>query len=373
LVDCGRFLSAPRFVKEKLMDIPKILIVDDEPFNVDYLEQLLEELGYQTVSANNGQDALTQVAVECPDVILLDIMMPLMDGFQVLERLKSNEAWRGIPVVIISAMNDLASVVRGIVLGADDYLPKPFNEILLKARLEASLEKKRWRDQELTYLAEIERERKKAEDLLLNILPDTIAQRLKRGESPIADIFMDVTVMFADIVGFTHLTERIAPEKMVSILNKVFSAFDNMAHHYGLEKIKTIGDAYMVVGGLPTPRPDHAQAVAEMALEMQQLANLFSMDDGTGLTLRIGINTGPAVAAVIGNKKFSYDLWGDTVNTASRMESHGIPGRIQLTEATYQHLNQDYVLEKRGAIEVKGKGKLVTYFLEGRKDTFANC
>jgi DNA-binding response OmpR family regulator len=133
----------------------------------------------------------------------------------VLERLKSNEAWRGIPVVIISAMNDLASVVRGIVLGADDYLPKPFNEILLKARLEASLEKKRWRDQELTYLAEIERERKKAEDLLLNILPDTIAQRLKQGESPIADIFMDVTVMFADIVGFTHLTERIAPEKMV--------------------------------------------------------------------------------------------------------------------------------------------------------------
>lgn len=351
------------------MDVSKILIVDDEPFNVDYLEQLLEELNYQTISATNGQEALAQVAAECPDVILLDVMMPLMDGFQVLEQLKSNEAWRAIPVVIISAMNDLDSMVRGIMLGADDYLPKPFNEVLLKARLEASLEKKRWRDQERTYLAEIERERKKAEDLLLNILPNSIAQRLKQGESPIADTFMDVTVMFADIVGFTHLAEKIAPEQMVTILNKVFSAFDNMANHYGLEKIKTIGDAYMVVGGLPTLRSDHAEAVAEMALEMQQLSNLFSLDDGISLTMRIGINTGPAVAAVIGNKKFSYDLWGDTVNTASRMESHGLPGRIQVTEATYRHLNQNYILEHRGAIEVKGKGKLVTYFLVGRKDT----
>jgi class 3 adenylate cyclase/CheY-like chemotaxis protein len=350
------------------MTQPKILIVDDEPYNVDYLEQLLEELGYQTVSATNGQEALVQVDAESPDIVLLDIMMPMMDGFQVLTRLKANEAWRGTPVIIISAMDDLDNVVRGITLGAEDYLPKPFNEVLLKARLEASLEKKRWRDQERTYLAEIEHERKKAEDLLLNILPASIAKRLKQRENPIVDSFTDVTVMFADIVGFTNMTERIEPEQMVSILNKAFSTFDNLADRYGLEKIKTIGDAYMLVGGLPTPRSDHAQAVAEMALEMQQVSRQFCLDDGTSLTLRIGINSGPAVAAVIGSKKFSYDLWGDTVNIASRMESHSLPGRIQVSEETYQHLNQTYAFEERGPIEVKSKGKLVTYFLTGKKE-----
>jgi len=349
------------------MGKPKVLIVDDEPFNVDYLEQELEDLDYETVSAFNGHEALEQVAAESPDVILLDIMMPQMDGFQVLEHLKADERWRNIPVIIISAMDDIDSVVRGIKLGAEEYLPKPFNEVLLKARIEASLEKKRWRDKEQAYLAEIEAEREKSERLLLNILPPAIAERLKQGEQIIADSFQEVTVLFADIVGFTPLSAKITPEALVIFLNEIFSAFDGLAKQHGLEKIKTIGDAYMVVGGLPTVHSDHAHAVAEMALDMRQaIADLAATNDQP-FDIRIGIHTGPAVAGVIGATKFSYDLWGDTVNTASRMESHSLAGQIQVGLETYQRLQADYIFEERGQIELKGKGNLKTYFLVGRK------
>jgi class 3 adenylate cyclase len=349
------------------VNTPKILIVDDEPFNVDYLEQELEDLEYDTVSAFNGREALAQVEAEGPDVILLDIMMPEMDGFAVLERLKANGAWRNIPVIIISAMDDIDSVVRGIKLGAEEYLPKPFNEVLLKARIEASLEKKRWRDKEQAYLAQIEAEREKAERLLLNILPPSIAERLKEQPAGIVDYFVEATILFADIVGFTELSTRLTPLDLVALLNALFSAFDYLTEKYGLEKVKTIGDSYMVAGGLPQARPDHAQAVAEMALEMQAVMARFNQENAEPLDIRIGINTGPVIAGVIGSKKFIYDLWGDTVNTASRMESHGLASQIQVGPETYRQLQANYLLEERGEIEVKGKGRVKTYFLMGRK------
>ena len=206
------------------------------------------------------------------------------------------------------------------------------------------------------------------EELLLNILPSPIAQRLKRAESTIADSFTEVTVLFADLVNFTEFSAQIPPTKLVKLLNKIFSKFDLLAEKHGLEKIKTIGDAYMVVGGLPTPRSDHADAIADMALEMQREINHFKGLDGEAFCLRIGINTGPVVAGVIGTKKFTYDLWGDTVNVASRMESHGAPGRIQVTTATYEYLKEKYLFEQRGATPVKGKGEMITYWLIGRKD-----
>jgi class 3 adenylate cyclase len=209
-------------------------------------------------------------------------------------------------------------------------------------------------------------ERERSERLLLNVLPAPIATRLKRAEGVIADGFPDVTVLFADIVDFTRRSERIAPEQVVEVLNGLFSVFDRIALQRGLEKIKTIGDAYMVVGGLPEPRPDHAEAVAEMALAMRAEVGDRSDPSGQPLQVRIGIDTGPVVAGVIGTTKFSYDLWGDTVNTASRMESHGVPGCIQVTARTYQQLQDSYRFERRGAIPVKGKGDVVTYFLVGR-------
>lgn len=218
----------------------------------------------------------------------------------------------------------------------------------------------------LQYTAEIEAEREKSELLLLNILPKPIAERLKQNHQTIADSFTEATVLFADIVGFTHLSQRISATELVKLLNEIFSAFDQLTETYGLEKIKTIGDAYMVVGGLPTPCDNHAEAIADMALEMQQQVTQFSANYGEPLKIRIGINTGPVVAGVIGRKKFIYDLWGDAVNTASRMESHGVPGGIQVSASTYQHLQDKFHFEARGTIPVKGKGEMMTYLLKNR-------
>lgn len=210
-------------------------------------------------------------------------------------------------------------------------------------------------------------EQEKSDRLLLNILPKPIADRLKQDQSIIADTFTEVTVLFADIVGFTQISAQISPPELVSLLNDIFSTFDRLAEKHGLEKIKTIGDAYMVVGGLPMPRSDHAEAIAQMAIDMQQAITEFSDTHDRDFSIRIGINSGPVVAGVIGIKKFIYDLWGDTVNTASRMESHGLPGRIQVTSTTYNILQEKYLLESRGTIEVKGKGEMNTYFLTGIK------
>ncbi|HBB31774.1 MAG TPA: hypothetical protein DDZ80_06380 [Cyanobacteria bacterium UBA8803] len=210
-------------------------------------------------------------------------------------------------------------------------------------------------------------QQEQTEKLLLNILPSSIAQRLKQEQGIIADHFEAVSVMFADIVGFTELSSRKSPAELVEMLNAIFSKFDQLAEQHGLEKIKTIGDAYMVVAGLPTPRTDHAEAIAEMALDIQAEIKKLSIATGEPFSLRIGIHSGPVVAGVIGIKKFIYDLWGDTVNIASRMESQGIVDAIQATNTTYELLQQKYVFKKRGLIPIKGKGKMTTYLLIGRK------
>jgi PAS domain S-box-containing protein len=210
-------------------------------------------------------------------------------------------------------------------------------------------------------------EQDKSERLLLNILPEIIAQRLKQDQRAIAEHFDDVTILFADIVGFTPLSARLKPIDLVNLLNHIFSQFDQLAQQYGLEKIKTIGDAYMVVGGLPVTKENHAEAIAQMALDMQQAILQFQAQTQESFQIRIGINTGPVIAGVIGMNKFIYDLWGDAVNVASRMESSGVPGRIQVTAQTYERLREQFEFEERGAIAVKGKGKMTTYWLLGRK------
>ncbi len=202
-----------------------------------------------------------------------------------------------------------------------------------------------------------------SDGLLLNILPRSIAERLKRDPGVIAERHDDVTVLFADVADFTPFAERTSPEQVVGVLDEIFSAFDDLTEQRGLEKIKTIGDAYMAVGGVPEPRADHAEAIAALAIDMQvELARVCSAL-GLSLAVRIGIDSGPVVAGVIGRRKFIYDLWGDTVNTASRMESHGVPGRIQVTEGTYRRLRDRYRFEDRGETEIKGKGRIRTYLL----------
>lgn len=210
-------------------------------------------------------------------------------------------------------------------------------------------------------------EQARSEELLLNMLPAPIAKQLIEGDRQIAEGFAEVTILFADIVGFTKLSQEIPPIQLINWLNELFSGFDGLSEEHGLEKIKTIGDAYLVVGGIPIERPDHAEAVADMALDMLRELDRFNAKHDADLRLRIGINTGPVVAGVVGTKKFIYDLWGDAVNTASRMESHGIPDEIQVTEHTYGILKEKYILKERGAIEVKGKGEMTTYLLVGKK------
>jgi class 3 adenylate cyclase len=215
--------------------------------------------------------------------------------------------------------------------------------------------------------AALEREQARSEALLLNILPAPIAERLKAGSQTIADGYAEATILFADLVGFTRMSSSISPEQVVAMLNRLFSRFDELSGRFGIEKIKTIGDAYMACAGVPVARPDHAEAIADMALAMQDAIREHNSEFGSNLQIRIGINSGPVVAGVIGLRKFIYDLWGDTVNLASRMESNGVPGRIQVSAATWERLRERYDFEARGDIEVKGIGRVQAYLLNGRK------
>jgi adenylate cyclase len=215
-------------------------------------------------------------------------------------------------------------------------------------------------------------EQTKADNLLLNILPRSIADKLKTSTQTIADQFSSASILFADVVDFTPLSEGLPPADVVGILDHLFSHFDTLAERYGLEKIKTIGDCYMVAAGVPSPRPDHARALALMALDMIEATRSGDDVGHLGLELRIGINSGPVVAGVIGRKRFLYDLWGDAVNTASRMESQGAPGRIQITRATYELLADEFECEPRGTIKVKGKGEMEVWHVLGRRPTTAS-
>lgn len=212
----------------------------------------------------------------------------------------------------------------------------------------------------------LHKDMEKTEDLLLDILPEPVAKRLKQSHDIIVDKYDDTTILFADIVGFTDLSSRIPAEELFALLNELFSAFDQLTEKYGLDKIKTSGDNYMVAGGISKPKTDHAQAVVEMALDMQKMVSLFNVKNDRMLKIRIGINTGPVIAGVAGKKKLSYDLWGDTVNIASRMETEGIEGCIQVTEATYRRLFNRFLFEDRGMVYIKNKGMMSTHLVKGR-------
>jgi len=214
----------------------------------------------------------------------------------------------------------------------------------------------------------LEKQNQRSDKLLRNILPEVIAEQLKDDHQSIAEEFTEVTVLFADIVDFTHLSSTMTASQLVEVLNDVFSLFDLITEKYSLEKIKTIGDAYMLAGGLDMKHENHVQDVVNAALEMENALMDYADEKNMPMGLRIGIHTGPAVAGVIGIKKFSYDIWGNTVNTASRMESHSLPGKIQISEDVYRLVSDNYICESRGAITVKGKGKMNTYFLKGPKD-----
>ena len=364
-----------------------ILIVDDAATDRFALALMLNAAGYSDVlMASSAAEAIVCLAQRTPDdveLILTDLQMPGVDGIAACAQIKAMPQWYDVPIIMVTGSDDLDNLRDAFAAGAIDYIIKPANEVELLARVRSAVRLKhetdhrKARERELKTLNQrlegvladlaeqhqlLQREQAKSEQLLLNILPPSIAERLKQAPGIIADRFEAVTVLFADIVGFTELAAGIAPEALVNLLNKIFSRFDQLAEQHGLEKIKAIGDSSMAVGGLPMPRPDHARAVAAMALDMQ--AAVQALSDGA-LSVRIGIHSGPVVAGVIGMKKFSYDLWGDTVNVASRMESHGQAGTIQVSEATFRLIRHAFQCEPRGCIHVKGKGAMPVWCLLG--------
>jgi PAS domain S-box-containing protein len=485
-----------------------LVIVDDDAETSRLLHRLLSQQGYRIQAAVSGQQAIALIQERRPGLVLLDILLPDMDGYTLCQQLKANPLTADIPVIVLSSLVDSLDKVKAFQAGATDYITKPFavQEVLVRVQNQLHLAQQRQqlsqqntlliqevrertqieqaltaaemnyrsifenatvgifkasatgqllsvnpsmarlygydspeemvatvenisrqiysepkrRDELVVYLSrfekitdaesevfrkdgsifwvsediwqvwdktgaflhyegivhdiserrqmetELRQQRQQADRLLINILPYRIAQRLKGGARTIAESLDHVSVLFADLVDFTAASSEMTPRQLVKMLNEVFSMFDQLAEFHRLEKIKTIGDAYMVAGGLPSPNDGHAEAVAQFALDICEAIQQFPRPDGKTFQIRVGINTGPVVAGVIGRRKFAYDLWGDTVNIASRMETTGESQRIQVTADLYEKLKDKFQFESRGYVAVKGRGQMLTYWLVGR-------
>jgi adenylate cyclase len=339
----------------------RILVVDDNEINRDMLSRRLERQGYTAVCAENGRRALQMLRQDPCDVVLLDILMPEMNGYQVLEEMKSDPALRDLPVIMISALDEIESVVRCIEIGAEDFLPKPFNPVLLKARLGACLEKKRLRDREVLHLRQIEEQKKRADDLLHVILPHDVVEELKATNAVKPRRFEDVAVLFSDIVGFTPWSAARAPEEILEHLQQLFYAFEELAARWGMYKIKTIGDAFMSTANLVMPVEEPVVNAVRCGLEMVETAQALP----ARFQVRVGIHAGPVMAGVAGHHRYLFDLWGDTVNTASRVESHGVPGGVCVSGASWARVASRFHGTSRGLVTVKGKGEMEIVRVDG--------
>jgi adenylate cyclase len=336
----------------------RMLVVDDNEDNRYTLTRRLGREGYQDVAvATNGREALEMVASRPFDLILLDIMMPEMNGYEVLERLKADDALRHIPVIMISAISELDSVVRCIALGAEDYLPKPFNSVLLRARIGASLERKRLHDQEAAHLAEIERQRARADQLLHAILPAPAVRELQTTDSISPRRFDEVTVVFGDLVEFTAYCECHSAEEVVANLDRLALDLEQIASRHALEQIKTTGDGFMATANLLQPHDDPVMASARFAFEMVEAAR----SNPARWQIRLGIHVGAVVAGVVGRRKFNFDLWGDTVNTAARLAGLGTEAAVHLSGDAWERIAGRCPGRCLGRMRLKGTGEIEVY------------
>jgi len=333
------------------MNIEKqtVLVVDDATENIDVIVGLLKEQ-YRVKAAVNGLKALAIVEKKPPDLILLDIMMPEMDGYEVISNLKSNPVTRDIPVIFLTGKTEVSDETKGFELGAIDYISKPFNPAVVKARVHTHME--------------LVLQRKKTEQLLGNILPRKVIEELKDTGCSKPDLFPNVSVLFSDFVGFTDMSSNIKPETLIYELSDIFTAFDDIMVQNNCERIKTIGDAYLAVCGMPKEDPDHAKNIVTAAQEMVDYLKKRNSSSKLNWENRIGIHSGPVVGGIVGVKKYLYDIFGDAVNTAARAETASEALRITITQPTYNLISDHFQFIPRGPVDLKGKGMMELYFVE---------
>jgi len=392
----------------------EILIVEDSPIQATMLRRVLAQRGYRVAIAKHGQDALDKINAQTIHLVISDVEMPVMNGYELCSTIKKDSGLQTIPVILLTTLTDPKDLMMGLNAGADSYLTKPYDEGVLFSRLETllgpvhispddealevlfagepytitanrqrilnlllstyenamqqNLALRKAQD-ELTKLnQQLEVSHKETERLLLNIFPKTVAEELIAYGSSTPAKFDDVSVMFSDFVGFTQVAEKLTAQDLLTELEVYFEYFDSVIEQHHLEKLKTIGDSYMVAGGLPEPTSTHAVDCVLAALEIQRFVSARAAErEAKGQPfwqMRLGIHTGPAVAGVIGKKKFAYDIWGDTVNLASRMESSGEAGKVNVSEDTYQRIKDLFVCEPRGKVSVKHKGEVEMFFVE---------
>jgi class 3 adenylate cyclase len=334
----------------------RVLVVDDIEENLKVLSETLIQAGFHPLQAKSGERALQIAAKAQPDLILLDIQMPGMDGFETIARLKADPITEPIPVIFISALNQIEDKVKGFQSGAVDYVSKPFQKEEVLARVGTHLRLRQ-------ALTAVEAERKKSDRLLHAMLPDAIADELKETGASAPRHFPQATILFSDLVGFTDQASRLTPAVLIEELNAMVSAFDAIMDKHGCERIKTIGDAYLAACGMPVPNPDHARLLVAAALEMMTWMEQRNATRELKWPMRIGIHSGEVVAGIVGTSRYLYDVFGDTVNTASRMEAASEPMRVNISAATKGLLGPRVVLESRGYLPVKGKEAMDMYFI----------
>ena len=330
-----------------------LLVVDDDEGNRTMLARRLMRLGHRVTLAENGRQALEYLRAQPFDLLLLDIQMPELNGYEVLGRLKADPALRSLPVIVLSASSETDRVAHCIELGAEDYLPKPFDPVLLQARISACLEKKRLRDREQLHLRQIEEGKQRSDELLHIILPHDVAEELKATSIVQPRRFENVGVLFCDIVGFTAWCDQHTPEEVLENLQALVEVFELLTTQHHLEKIKTIGDAFMATAGLLAPRENPALDAVRCGLAMAAAAQSLP----PRWQVRVGVHVGPVIAGVVGHRKYQYDIWGDAVNTAARMEAAAQPGTVCVNGDTWRRIAPSCRGQSLGSIAIKGKGE----------------
>jgi len=349
-----RTLARSRQSPSSIRQQGRVLAADDNEFNRHIIQRWLQRLGHSVRTASDGEEVLRCLAEERFDVILLDIIMPGMNGVQVLARLKENPEWRHIPTIMITSLHEMEAVALCIELGAEDYLTKPFQAALLEARIGTCLEKKRLRDREAMHLRQIEEEKARYNGLLRAILPDPIVNELQRTGNVQPQRHEQVAVLFADIVHFTDYCEKNPPERVLNYLQDLIQAFEKIAQRYGVQKTKTIGDSFMAAAGLLTTVANPVRSCVQSGLEMIDAARILPPH----WSLRVGVHSGSVVAGLLGRQQYLFDLWGATVNLAARVEGNGREGAVTLSEAAYAQIAPFSRTEPLGVVDLKGIGRV---------------